>query len=338
MKFCDGDTVSPRVQRREGPLSTPGWSRWSSLVWALVYLCLALWGYRHSLITGALPASRPANGVVTLFNVWTIWWNADRLSHGLKNYWDAPIFWPEKGTFAFSEPQPLTAIVAPVVWTCGPVAAFHVYLVGALVLNGVFARVLVRRWSGDPWGSGYAGALVVWLPLVLQQPELIQYASLWPILWQWDVILRTLDRPMWRHSLEFALAWALTFASSVQLGLFSAVVLGLVVPWFFIGKGSKGLCVWLSGVGLGMLLILPLGLPMSRILSQHRVVRPAEVVDALSATVRQWLAPPPHGLDTCLGTFRELGGRRLNPGWLICLLAVGATATAALRGSQPPSL
>ena len=47
---------------------------------------------------------------VPLFNLWTIWWNADRLRHGLKDYWDAPIFYPERDTFAFSEPQPTTMI------------------------------------------------------------------------------------------------------------------------------------------------------------------------------------------------------------------------------------
>ena len=306
----------------------------STFVWPLMYLFLALWSYRHCLFTGALPASRPANGVVTLFNVWTIWWNADRLSHCFRDYWDAPIFWPEKGAFAFSEPQPLTAVLAPVVWTFDPVVAYPVYFIASLVLNGVFARKLIDRWTQDCWIAEYAGALVVWLPLILRQPELIQYAPLWPVLWQWDVVLRMLDRPRWPQSLELGLAWALTFATSIQLGLFAAIILVLIVPWFFMCKKGQGVGVWISGIVLGTLLILPVGLPMSRILSRHAVVRPPELVTSLSAGAREWLASPPHGLDSYLGASHAFGGRCLNPGWIISLLAVGITVTALLRGSQ----
>jgi len=315
-----------------------GRGRCSTWVWALAYLFFAFWSYRHCLFTGALPASRPANGVVTLFNVWTIWWNADRVSCCFQNYWDAPIFWPEKGAFAFSEPQPLTAAVAPVVWMFDPVAAYHVYFVGSLVLNGVVARRLIHRWTQDHWIAGYAGALVVWLPLILQQPELIQYAPLWPVLWQWDVVLRMLDRPIWTQALELGFAWALTFATSIQLGLFAALILVLIVPWFFMSKKGEGVGVWMGGIGLGTLLILAVGLPMSRILSPHAVVRPPEVVTSLSARVGEWLTPPPHGLDFYLGACHGIGGRCLNPGWLVSFLAVGITAAAICRRLQESPL
>src|SRR5258708_1206453 len=69
----------------------------------LMYAGLALWSTWPLLRNPAttLPLGPSQVATVPLFNLWTIWWNADRLRHGLKEYWEAPIFYPERDTFAF---------------------------------------------------------------------------------------------------------------------------------------------------------------------------------------------------------------------------------------------
>ena len=101
------------------------------IVIAAVYFVLALWATWPLARFPAtkLPTGNTQTETVPLLNLWTIWWNSDRLLHGLKGYWNAPIFHPAEETFAFSEPQPTTILVAPVIWLTGSrVLAYNVYL------------------------------------------------------------------------------------------------------------------------------------------------------------------------------------------------------------------
>src|SRR4051794_35687787 len=78
---------------------------------ASAYLALAIWATwplagwtepdpksplarRAFNFTTALPQGTESVATVPLFNLWTIWWNADRARHGFHGYWDAPIFYP----------------------------------------------------------------------------------------------------------------------------------------------------------------------------------------------------------------------------------------------------
>ena len=80
---------------------------------------------------------REPAATVPFFNLWSLPWTAQRLPHLLHGWWDAPIFWPARGTYANSELQPLTglafALLRPLI---GPVAAYGVILLLALVANG----------------------------------------------------------------------------------------------------------------------------------------------------------------------------------------------------------
>ena len=50
-----------------------------------------------------LKRALPSDHSDTLLTTWIIGWDADRLRHGLRGLWDAPIFFPYRGTLAFSE-------------------------------------------------------------------------------------------------------------------------------------------------------------------------------------------------------------------------------------------
>ncbi len=128
---------------------------------ALLFLALAVWGTwplgRHFLTA----ISQGTEGVATvpLFNLWTLWWNADRLAHGLAGYWNAPIFHPAERTFAFSEPQPPHMAVAPLFWLTGHLGfAVNAYQLLSLTLNGLLGawvcRLLLAPTTVDAATSG----------------------------------------------------------------------------------------------------------------------------------------------------------------------------------------
>jgi len=288
----------------------------------VIYLGQGFFAYRPVLQYPAttLPCGKPTVGVVALFNAWTIWWNADRLKHGLAGYWDAPVFWPEKGCFALSEPQPLTLVVAPVAWLWGPIVAYHAYFLMNTWLNGVFALLLARRLGVNWWIAGWCGALVVWLPLIYQQPELLQYVPLWPVLWSWEICLRIFRHPAISSMIELGMAVTVSMATNLHAGVFSVVLLMAGALVLALWNGRRSVLVICSGMGLGILVATPILVPVMTVLSRHGARRPLETVAVLSARAGDWLQVPEQTLEAeALGP--RSTGRVLNPGWLRVLLA-----------------
>lgn len=310
----------------------------SAWLWAGVYLALATAAYAPlwTAPLAVLPTGKVVNGVVSLFNAWTIWWNADRLQHGLSGYWDAPIFWPERGMFALSEPQPLALSVAPVVWLWGPTAAFHVYFVLNLALNGIFAHRLARRLGAGAWTAGLAGALVSWHPLVFAQPELIQYLPLWPAIWSWEVIVRPYRPKPLGQGLELAAAVVLSFAASLYLGAFNVL---LIVPAglaLAVARGGRQhAMILVLGLTLGALLILPLVLPVVCVLRQHGMPRTVAETSQLSATTGDWLTVPEGSLLPLPAVFPHKQPRALLPGWIRTAFALAGLAIVLF--APPPT-
>ncbi len=271
-----------------------------------------------------------------MLNAWTIWWNADRLTHGLSGYWDAPIFHPVTGTFAFSEPQPATWIVAPIVWLTGsPVPAYQVYLVGTLVLNGLFTVRLLRtlrvRWSVATAG----GIAVLLLPLVHQNLEAAQLTALWGVLWTLDAIIRHRNNPSWHRGVVLGIAFASVFMTCIHHGVFLTLLL-ILTAWMTIPFGQWR--TWLAGaavaVAVASLLLLPLLLPMRRILKEHAFARRASRVQSLSATIPDWTQAVP-GTWTELNLVSERSSRPLSPGWgRISLALIGVVLVARGRRHQ----
>lgn len=267
-----------------------------------------------------LPTGPTRVATVPLFNAWTIWWNIDRAAHGFAGYWQAPIFHPAKGTFAFSEPQPATLLVAPVYWASGSlIVAYKAYLLLSLVLNGVFAARLCRRFRVSRLSSLAAGAMMVWLPVGLRQMDVLQLIPVWGILWTWDASWQHCKRPTYRSAAIAALACATCFMLSIHHGLFMIIVLlpALLVtlPW------RKALSGWkqnLVAISLATIAVGTLALPMRSIMKQYKFERTQKLVTNLSAKPTDLFRLPPEAL---IGQQSPDKGYQLSPGWTKLLFA-----------------
>jgi len=92
--------------------------RWACLAYAVGAL-VATWPLPLHLAP-RVPTGTEPTATVPLFNLWSLRWNADRLAHLYAGYWQAPIFHPARGTFASSEPEPLSGLAfAPIHWLTG---------------------------------------------------------------------------------------------------------------------------------------------------------------------------------------------------------------------------
>ena len=81
--------------------------------------------------------------------LFTVEWTGQVLDQG-RPYWDAPIFYPHAGTFAWSETQPFTSVV---VWSLsklvGIILAYNLVLLLYLTLAGLAAYSLARQLTQD---------------------------------------------------------------------------------------------------------------------------------------------------------------------------------------------
>lgn len=283
---------------------------------------------------------------VPVFNAWTVWWNADQLAHGYPNYWNAPVFWPHAQTFAWSEPQPLTAAVAPVVWLTGsPTAGYNAWLLLSLLGNGLMTLLVLRRLRVSRPVAAVAAVLMVWLPINIRHMEVIQLIPVWPLLWTWDALRRLgssrtdakkrfSDRRGWLNSIELALAYSAAFFCSVHHTLFLSILL-LVTVWPLVRRrlGEPAFLMQAVGsLGLAAVLVGMMALPMHDALDQEQFARRRRLVTQLSVQPPDLLLPPKDA--HLFPTRRKQSGR--SPGWVKLLLAAVGLAVGWRRSRLRP--
>lgn len=329
----------------------------SFLICAAVTLC----ALRQVMPVATTQVPVPEHGtiVVPMFNTWTMLWNSIWLTHPGTSYWNAPIFHPHHGAFAFSEPQPITLLLAPLFWmNLPPALAYNLYIVTAVMLNGYFATRLLRRLD-VPWISSITGGVLMVLhPMVHAQLDVAQLIPLWPSLWLLTCLMelreycdrRSIlsDAPttvqnskVLRKGLETGIAAALIFASAIHHGLFMGLLLifsgWLLVPW-------TGFRRWMTGLGaagsIALLMLAPLLIPVYSLLREYNFTRNEDMVQQLSATWDDLLRVAPQSVLSVPG-FRQTRPWYLLPGVfrsVIAVLAVVALRNHSMKSHRHPVL
>lgn len=285
-------------------------------------------------LDGTLPTARNNLSTVPLFNLWTIWWNAEQLQLGLRDYWDAPIFYPTQRAFAFSEPQPLTLIIAPMLYSgLSLEGGYKFYLWLTLLLNGLFGYRLLRTLRCSFWLSVSGCVSLILLPLIHLQIDVLQLTSIWPVLWFWTSMIRFSRFARWSDALIAGIAWGLSFWSCMHHGMFHTLV---VLPALFLLPIQWNLSsvkkVILGGVA-GCMLIIPVAYPVADALGEHGFRREEQTVQALSAKPEDYLKRPPHRLVKAKSSQGEIdyGRTTLNPGYVRSLFAIFAVCLCFCR-------
>ncbi|MEM9516328.1 MAG: hypothetical protein AAGA42_15865 [Actinomycetota bacterium] len=180
----------------------------------------------------AVPAGTESVSTVPLFNLWTLGWNVDRIGHFWSGYWNAPIFEPDPGSFARSDPQPLTGVAAwSVSWLPGGTTTAYVFvLLLALTLNGVMAARVAKRLGASAAGAAVAGVAVQASPFVTNELGVLQLTMLFGGLLAIDgVIGLAIDGPHRRFGLLTGGGLAIAALTNGYLALALATTLGPIV-------------------------------------------------------------------------------------------------------------
>lgn len=341
-----------------------GGSAYRGFAGIVLYIALAIvttWPLVRTLESQLVVGTEVAR-TVPMFNAWTIWWNADRALHGFRGYWDAPIFYPTLNTFAFSEPQPMTLMVAPLIWAgLGPIVVANVYLLLSLVLNGWFAERLLRSLGCLPWIAVGGGVAMVLLPVVHWQIGVLQLVPLWAILWVFWVLLRiategTLPhlideeeseeasingdqrastRWIWRSSwgvlgIEFGLAYSAAMMTCVHHALFLGWILCWVLPflgWAWVRPRTWG--IFVTATIVVAVLCGPMLWQLREMTQQGDFTRPRDTVGQLSLLVRDYASV--YG-RTWVEANATLGRPYwfMNPGWFKTFFAISGIGIGLL--------
>lgn len=293
----------------------------------VLYLALACWltWPMTTQLTSHVPLGTLPDPTVPYFNLWTLEWNADRLGHGYQGYWDAPLFYPAKDTFALSEPQGLTGLIfAPLAWCFGSIAAYNLTLLSLLCLNAAAGRHWLRAMRASQQAATLGGAFFLALPFVRQELGVLQLCAAWPVILGLREIVRLCVA---------ADAWALlrlgvwTAASAWSCIYYVLFLVFFVLLAVIVACRPALLVPRMLAAGLGATLVLGLAIwPLMA--AERRAVsgytRSPETVRSGSASVTAYVQLPRH---TLLGhawpkLARAEKRRSLNPGLLIAALAV----------------
>jgi PA14 domain-containing protein len=163
----------------------------------------------------------------TVLNEWVVAWVAHQAPRRPLHLFDANIFYPERGTLAYSESMLLQgALGAPLLWLgASPVLTYNLLLLAGLALTGWAMCLVLARWSRD-WVAGItAGVLTAFNGHTLTRlPHLqAQHVEFLPVaLFALDAVLR---QPRLRPALILAGAFSLQALASFHLLIFTALAL-----------------------------------------------------------------------------------------------------------------
>jgi hypothetical protein len=299
-------------------------------VLCLLVAIVATWPLLPS-IASALPLGTEHEATVPLFNLWSLWWDADRVPHGFAGLWNAPIFHPLEGTFTFSEPMLLLGVTFSPLWWMGtpPAAIYNLAILCILACNGLATRSLARA-LGAPSGAALLAALAgVTLPYTAKVLGVLPVLPLFGTIWALAALVRFGKEGGWRFAALAVLSFAAQFLAGQQMALLSVPFLLLAGLAALAEQRFRVRSIATLGALaiLGALVLSPIARTVSSFHEKYGFTRSEEIVAALSAQARDFTTRPsssrlafPPREDSTAG---DTGG--LFPGFLLLgLAAAGA--------------
>lgn len=308
------------------------------LIAALLFASLAV---LHTWPLATAPARLSRNdNADTMLNTWIVAWVAHTLPRDPWHLFDANIFYPERGTLAFSEPLVVPGAMAIPLIEAGasPVLAYNLLLLLGFVLTGWTTSLIVERWTGD-WMAGLvAGSAMAFNAHLLTRLPHLQaiHAEFLPLaLFALD---RLIARARFSDALLLAIAVSLQGFTSTYLLVFTcaALAVGLLVrPGAWLGpRGWPVMTKLAVAAGAVAVMLSPVLWAYAFADRHQQLERGLDEVALYSASWRDYLTTP--------GTFHYRlwshvffdGRTSLFPGVVAVALAA-ASLTSGGRFSDP---
>lgn len=314
----------------------------------LVAVVFATWPLGRHLATHV-----PGNLGDPLLNAYLVGWGGHSIVRDPLDVFGATMFDPERLTLAYTENLLGVSVpFAPLLWiTDNALLVLNVALLTAAAVAGLGAYLLVRELTSSRPAALVCGTAYAVMPMRLAQIDHFHVFTVWAVPFVLLFLLR-LDRTEQGASpwvlRRRVVALAVAVAAGIWGSLTGAVVIGLSVGawliWTLLRRPlpTRTLARASAGVGIGLLLSVPVVVPYLVVRSDHPGYRHPEAVSrTFSATPGSYLSPPPEGGVVVDGLYGELNERfeneegywekRLFPGLFLGLGAVAGVAIAVRR-------
>jgi len=227
------------------------------------------------------PVHRIAGGLGDpMLNTTILAWDADRLAHAFRGFWDAPFLFPHRHTLAYSEHLLGVAwFTSPIVWlTRSAVFAYNAAYIASYALAGLGMFLLVRSLVGRTDAALLAGLVFELAPYRLAQSTHLQVLmNGWMPIALW-ALHRFLDRGDRRWLAAFVGAYAILGLSNGYYFYFFAVPVLIVVcvEHKRFAELAAAACVLAA-------IVIPIALVYYGLQQQHGFARTIDDLSGLSA-------------------------------------------------------
>lgn len=276
------------------------------------------------------------------FSIWRLGWVAHALATSPSRLFEANIFHPEAGTFAYSDAMLLPGtVLAPLFWAgIPPVAIYNLALLGALALSGFTTALLARTLTGSTPAAIAAGMIYAFAPYRMEQYIHLEMEM---VFWV-PLVLLCVHRLMAGRRVTDAALLGLSMAAQALSGMYGAlylfVCLVVFVPALALAvrlRGTSRVALrFAGGIALAALLLLPYGVVYTRA-SRAAGDRGTSEIQHYGASARNYLASTPS--NRLYGwTSARLGGEELNlfPGLIAAGLAAAGLGVSLTRRARVP--
>ena len=260
-------------------------------------------------------------------NTWILWWTSQAVPLTAR-WWNAPIFFPAEGAFAFSETLlGVAPLSVPLLFAgVSPVAVYNLLFLLAIPASAIAAHALAHRLTGRHDAALLAGLAFGFSPYrAAQIPHLQMLIACW-MPFGLLALHRYLDTRRVKFLVAFGACWLLNGLSSGYLLVFFAVLVLLWVSWFV--RSIRDLASIGATLALASLPLLPLLAGYRRYQDAIGANRSISEIKLFSADLSAIWAASPFATFSQLWTLRPNPEGELYPGLVIIIIVVIAAIAA----------
>ena len=267
-------------------------------------------------------------------SIWNVAWVARTLVVDPAHLFDANIFFPNRGTLAYSESNIGAGILAlPAYWVTrgNPYVAINVAVLLAFSLSAIGMYYLVRHLTHDRRAAAIAAVLFAFCPHVLAHSAHIQLLMTAGLPFSMLAFHRLAEQPTAGRGAQLGLAVAAQAVSCGYYGVFLFLIVGFAVVVVAASRHWSRRAYWqalLVGGVVALLIVTPFFLPYLALRRDTGFARGMDEAGHYAADWRSYLASASyahHWMLERLGHWNEV----LFPGFIVTGLGVaGAWLTS----------
>lgn len=199
-----------------------------------------------------------------MFSLWNVSWVARTLFEDPRNLFNANIFYPDKNSLAFSEPNLVAGLIGAPVWklTGNPYATLNVVILVAFAAAWFFTRLLVRYLTGSSEAGAVAGVLFAFCPYVFAHTSHIQLMLTAGIPASMLALHRMADRPSIRRGLVLGSAVLIQGLACAYYGIFTVLLIGFAVVFLSVSRELWRSWLWWGGLAAAAVMTVAGVLPI----------------------------------------------------------------------------